>query len=353
MSPSYPRRFLPQLEGLRGVAATGVLLTHVGFQTGLSQHSVLGAIVARFDYFVAIFFALSAFLLWRGFRLDGYYLRRAARILPAYWVVVLVVLALVPAAFGTSPLESLSTLTFTQIYFPDFLAGGLTHLWSLCVEVAFYVALPGIFLLVRRLQSRRARVGVFVLLGGLGLVWAGMPWPEPGVNFQIFPPSYLPWFVVGLIAAEFEGELLLPNWARVVAWPVALTVCWVAGQEWFGPLGLEHPGPAAFVRRVVGGTVFAAVLLLPYALGRTQGVLASRPAVTVGTWSYSVFLWHLPVLTFVIPLSGVNLFSGELGDFSGVAALTIVVSIAVAAASYEWIEAPARAWVKDRGRRRR
>lgn len=353
MSPSYPRRFLPQLEGLRGVAATGVLLTHVGFQTGLPQQSILGAIVARFDYFVAIFFALSAFLLWRGFHLDGYYVRRAGRILPAYWVLVVAVLAFVPEAFGTSPLESVSTLTLTQIYFPDYLAGGLTHLWSLCVEVAFYIALPGLFLLARRIASRKARVLLFVALAALGLVWAGVPWPEPGVNFQIFPPSYLPWFMVGLIAAEFEGTVVLPAWTKVIAWPLALVVCWVAGQAWFGPLGLEHPGPGAFVRRVLGGMVFAAVLLVPYALGRPDGLLATRPAVTVGTWSYSVFLWHLPVLTFVIPLSGLHLFSGQLGDFFGVAALTVVASVVVAAASYEWVEEPARRWVNRWARSRK
>lgn len=344
-----PPRFLPQLEGLRAVAAVGVVLTHVGFQTGLSQGTVVGAIVARFDYFVAVFFALSAFLLWRGFRREGYYRRRAARILPAYWSCVVVVLAFVPAAFGTSPLVSLTTLTLTQIYFADHLAGGLTHLWSLCVEVAFYAVLPVIFALGQRTASRRRRIAMFMALALVGLAWAGLPWPQPGVNFQIFPFSYLPWFVVGLIAAECEGRVRLPQWCRLLAWPLALLVCWVAAQEWFGPLGLEHPSPAAFVRRIVGGTVFAALVLFPYAWGRPTGVLATPWIVRLGTWSYSLFLWHLPVLSFVLPLAGVNLFSGSVGDFLSVSLLTVAASIVVAAASYAWIEQPARAWLAVRG----
>lgn len=367
-------RFLAQLEGLRAVAALGVLITHVGFQTGLSQRSVLGAIVARFDYFVAIFFALSAFLLWRNFRREGYYLRRAARILPAYWVLVAVSLALVPASFGTSPQVGLTTLTFTQIYFPDHLAGGLTHLWSLSVEVAFYVALPVLYRLAHRAgsagdQGRRRRIAFMLALGCLGLAWAGTPWPDPGttndagqtfagVNFQIYPLSYLPWFAVGMIVAELEGRVTVPAWWRRVAWPVAAVICWVAGQEWFGPLGLVHPSPLEFVRRILGGTLFAAVLLVPYALGRPDsdpghrrfgkgyGLLSTPALVQVGTWSYSIFLWHLPVLSFVLPVAGINLFSGSIVDFVVVAVLTVALSIVVAWISYEWVEKPARDWIR-------
>ena len=60
----HRRGFKPQLEGLRGVSAVAIMTTHVAFQTGIDPHSHIGAILGRFDYFLAVFFAFSAYLLW-------------------------------------------------------------------------------------------------------------------------------------------------------------------------------------------------------------------------------------------------------------------------------------------------
>src|SRR6266516_1997197 len=92
-----PGRSLPMLDGLRAVAALAVLLTHVAFQTGEVARAAGGAVLARLDAGVAVFFVLSGFLLYRPYalaRASGtprpsirrYVLRRAARILPAYWL---------------------------------------------------------------------------------------------------------------------------------------------------------------------------------------------------------------------------------------------------------------------------
>jgi len=59
------RSFLPAVEGMRACAAIGVVITHVAFQTGHSS-GVDGRLFGRFDLAVAVFFALSGFLLWRG-----------------------------------------------------------------------------------------------------------------------------------------------------------------------------------------------------------------------------------------------------------------------------------------------
>lgn len=59
------RSFLPHVEGMRACAAMGVVITHVAFQTGHST-GVGGRLWGRFDLAVAVFFALSGFLLWRG-----------------------------------------------------------------------------------------------------------------------------------------------------------------------------------------------------------------------------------------------------------------------------------------------
>ena len=99
-----PRAFIPALEGMRGMAALGVLVTHVAFQTGTSGMAVLGPILERFDMAVAVFFALSGFLLWRPHaaaahglgrapRTSRYLLHRVARVMPASSVGCTVVMA--------------------------------------------------------------------------------------------------------------------------------------------------------------------------------------------------------------------------------------------------------------------
>ncbi|WP_048589331.1 acyltransferase family protein [Corynebacterium pseudotuberculosis] len=349
MSPSYPsrtRNFLPQLEGLRGVAAIGVLLTHTAFQTGVSQSEIAGAILARFDFFVAVFFGLSAFLLWRGNHPGSplsYFRRRAIRILPAYWACVLLVFAFLPDSFGSGWRTIVTTLTLTQIYPAHSLAGGLTHLWSLSVEVAFYLFLPALVWALRG-ASKSMRLLCFLGFFALGIGWAAVPWPldiAGGINFQLFPPSYAPWFAVGLIAAELEGTKITAWRGFNVTWPwwmLALGVTWAAGQPWFGPQGLTHPTPGEFVRKILAGALFGALILLPYAWrtgGAQRSILGSRLLLTLGRWSYSLFLWHLPVLSVVFPLLGIAPFSGH---FLLVTVVCFVGSVIVAAVSFTLVE---------------
>ena len=72
------RSFLPAVEGMRACAAMGVVVTHVAFQTGHSS-GVDGRLFGRFDLAVAVFFALSGFLLWRGHAAAARDLRHSAR----------------------------------------------------------------------------------------------------------------------------------------------------------------------------------------------------------------------------------------------------------------------------------
>ncbi|MEJ5927778.1 acyltransferase [Corynebacterium sp. H128] len=340
--------FLPQLEGLRAVAAFGIMLTHVAFQSGMRPNSVL----ARFDFFVPVFFALSAFVLWRRYESTSswrtYFQHRAVRILPAYWVAVVGVFLLLPDAFGTSISTICANLVLAQIYVPDALAPGLTHLWSLCVEVTFYLVLPVIAWGLRRFRSR-TRIRVILASCALSLLWPFLPFvadsPAPGLaNLQIFPISYVCWFAVGLIAAELEGRVRVPGpwWAY---WALGLAVAWGAAQSWFGPLGLEHPSPAAFVRRVLAGALFGALFLLPVALAPGPRVLASPMAQLLGKWSYAVFLWHVPMLSWAFPLLGVPPFSGH---FVLVLVMTVALTVPVAAASYYFVEEPVLRWSKYR-----
>ena len=102
-------------------------------------------------------------------RATGHYLRsRVVRIMPAYLVAVVVILTLLPDSDHASPTVWLANLTLTQIYVPLTLTGGLTQMWSLSVEVSFYLALPVLALLARRMPVG-ARVPVIAALGGAQL----------------------------------------------------------------------------------------------------------------------------------------------------------------------------------------
>lgn len=324
---------LPELDGLRAVAALGIVVTHVAFQTATAS-----PLLERFDYFVAVFFALSAFLLARGPRRPGYFSRRVARIAPAYLVCVAVVLLTLPPVGAA---QAAANLTLTQLYVPHSLIDGLTHLWSLAVECAFYLVLPAYLALGSRGRGRVVFAAVVV-----GLAW---PWLVRGlydpqaVNMQIWPPSYAPWFAVGLVLAELERTGVRYAGPR---WPFALTalpVAWFAGVV--GPPGLTHPTPREFNARVILGTLFAALVVAPYALGPREAgtLLSSAPARTVGRWSYSIFLWHVAVLYWVFPVLGMPLFGGH---FMLVLAATVVGTLAVAYVSYELVEVPGARFIR-------
>lgn len=323
---------IPALDGLRAVAALGVLITHVSFQTATGI-----AILERFDYFVAVFFALSAFVLWRRGLKPGYYRNRFARLAPAYLLCVTAVIALLPEASSLSLTTIVANLTATQIYFSDGLAPGLTHLWSLSIEIAFYLVLP---LLVALRPRWWAIVGVAV--ASLGWGWIA-EYIGGDVNAQIWPPAYISWFAVGMLAAECEGKI--PVWCerlfrrRWIWWSLAGVCLWVASRPWFGPPGLVHPEPGEFARRILFGALFAACVVVPYALA--PGGLEGPKIQALGKWSYSIFLWHVAVLAIAFPILGINHFSGSLIDALIILTFTLVVTVVISAACYELVETPA------------
>ena len=148
---SQPDRTFPTLNAVRGIGALMVLTTHAAFNTGQILRGWPGGALARLDFGVPLFFVLSGFLLSRPFFLAigrgerhpshrHYLWKRALRILPLYWVVVCVALLFDPANQGLGWQVWVRQLTLTQLYFPTLLPQSLTQMWSLCTEVAFYVA---------------------------------------------------------------------------------------------------------------------------------------------------------------------------------------------------------------------
>ncbi|OBI47714.1 acyltransferase [Mycobacterium sp. E787] len=350
------RSFLPAVEGMRACAAMGVVVTHVAFQTGHST-GVAGRLFGRFDLAVAVFFALSGFLLWRGHAAaarglaprprTGHYLRsRAVRIMPAYVVAVVVILTLLPDSDHASPTVWLANLTLTQIYVPLTLTGGLTQMWSLSVEVSFYLALPVLALLARRLPAA-ARVPAIAALAALSLAWAWVPLDSGTWNNPLdWPPAFFSWFAAGMLLAEWvHSGIGLPHRLarhRVLMAAIAVAAYLVAASPLAGPAGLAVGSAAQFAVKTAMGALVAFALVAPLVLDRPDTphrVLGSMTMVTLGRWSYGLFIWHLAALDMVFPVLGIFAFTGRMPS---VLALTLVFGWAIAAVSYGLVESPCR-----------
>ncbi|OBI51884.1 acyltransferase [Mycobacterium kyorinense] len=350
------RRFLPAVEGMRACAAIGVVITHVAFQTGHSS-GVDGRLFGRFDLAVAVFFALSGFLLWRGHAAaarglgsrpsTGHYLRsRVVRIMPAYVVAVVVILTLLPDADHPSLTVWLANLSLTQVYVPLTLTAGLTQMWSLSVEVTFYLALPILALLAGRLPVR-ARVPVIAGLGIASWFWGWIPYHAPaGLNPLNWPPAFFSWFAAGMLLAEWVySPAALPHRLarrRVLMAVVAVTAYLVASSPLAGPAGLTPSTAGQFAVKTAMGALLAAALVAPLVLDRpdtSHRILATAPMVTLGRWSYGIFIWHLAALTIVFPVIGEFSFRGHMPL---VLVLTLIFAIAIAAVSYALVESPCR-----------
>ena len=163
------------LTGIRAVAAILVMATHAAYATGKYTHGYVGLVYSRMEIGVPIFFVLSGFLLFgpwvNAVAKDGpapsvrrYAWHRVRRIMPAYVVTVLVAYLVYHFRMaGPNPghtwMGLFRNLTLTHIYTDNYLYSyphqGLTQMWSLAVEVAFYAALPLLAYLLLVLLCRR------------------------------------------------------------------------------------------------------------------------------------------------------------------------------------------------------
>lgn len=366
----------PHLDGLRALAALLVLVSHVGFWTGRTGDGFLGGLLTRGDSGVAVFFALSAFLLagpwWcRAQReprpsLTSYAARRAARLLPAYALVLAAVL--LGAAYGLGGgLHSVGHV-LSQLFLVQGYTGrtyqAFSQTWSLTTEVAFYALLPLAADLVARLRVRSAGHAL-VLCGALlcgGLVVQALSAPRGGSTLAAALATsiagHAAWFAVGLAVlvlrtaplperARGWWEVLTDGPTTMLA--VAATAYVVAATPLAGPRGLVSPTVGQAVVKELLYAVVAGALLL--AATAPKGVLASLLDTGVarrfGEMSYGIFLWHLLALQVVYAVTGLTLFSGQFG-----LVLVAVGSSTLLAASLSWrfVERPILTRVQARTR---
>jgi peptidoglycan/LPS O-acetylase OafA/YrhL len=388
LRPSTGAR-LPGIEGVRAVAACSILLWHSWLYSSPSgvpvDHALLSHVVPDLQYGVTIFFTLSGFLLYRPFaavvlRNEGHlgisrYLRnRALRILPAYWFVLLVaggVLGgllvrrdgqLVAGSFHSWQ-DVGRTATLTQNYSPRSVGTGVAPAWSLAVEVVFYLVLPVLALaaygLAKRARSRaQRRLAVLAPAAALLCVgWSGKAvaaWVVAGppaqwgatwhsvveLSFWGMADLFCFGMVLGVLFVEVQDQVVrLPRrwWPATASAALALYLAVSVGTA---NEQLSYLPSNTVV--ALAATLALALVVLPTAARerRTalQRSLESLPFFTVGTISYSIFLWQVPVIFW---LRAHHLVLAGLGGLIVNTLLLLTVTLALSFATYLFIEAPA------------
>jgi peptidoglycan/LPS O-acetylase OafA/YrhL len=353
MSTGKANNRLLALDGLRGLACAGIVLLHVwmydhGVAGGGGEKNLLDLVIGELRLAVPLFFALSGFLVYRPFvaaALDGrgapslrtYAVRRAARILPAYWVTVIGAFFLLRAIDHPSqvPAGQLPAfLLFAQNQDPDTVNRLDPPLWTLCVEVSFYLLVPLVGLLALWLGRARGRqlalVGALAALGAALIAAAALAhWPHTTTTSLV---TNLTSFAAGMFGAALvhRRELRRTTALAMLLAGVALIVgdgVWHAGaigSQQLRDIGADQPAALGF------GLVIAAL----HGSQLRAGPLATAPLTTMGTLSYAAYLWHFPM---IYALRHFELWPGNLALAY---AATMAVTCTIALVSWRVLEQP-------------
>jgi peptidoglycan/LPS O-acetylase OafA/YrhL len=353
----------PALDGLRGLSAVALVIYHAGIITSFNVLNALGGVTARLNVGVAVFFALSGFLLYRPFvaarrgggrtvDLPRYYRRRIVRIVPAYWVVLAVIL-IVPGIIaqnpGLAPLRSGELwryALFVQVYDADTVAFGLGQAWTLCVEVVFYALLPLLAWAATRAPSVRWEIGGLVMLSAASFAARMITHAAGDILPSVWLAGTFTWLAVGMVLAVLSVEVQCGRWRGA---PLAL--CWgIAGVVFtacaFGGLprdAAETYTSAQFAGEHFGYAVFTVLLLAPLVVGTPPAWLTRLAGSAMARWlgaaSYGVYLWHIIVL-FALKANGAEEWSTG-NAMLVIAPLAIVGALMLGIASYLIVERPA------------
>lgn len=330
------------IDGLRCVAVVSVLLSHLDLSWGA------GGFVG-----VDVFFVISGFLITGiiarelsvgSYSILRFYERRARRILPALFVTLIVSFGLGAIALGPDQLVSLALsavatvafasniwfwLTSSGYFGADVKLEPLLHTWSLGVEEQFYIFFPVLLWIVYRAAPRRLAL-VVAGLAGVSLVVAvrQVGSGDPQAAFYLLPSRI---WELGLGALIALAPPPVPRGTGLRAGLAVLAFAAILVPVPLYTSATPFPGLAA-LPPVVG----AAALIWLHGTGETpiKALLSSRPFVAIGLVSYSLYLWHWPVIVYT------KVMLGPLTPAAAVACA--VASLVLAVLSWRFVERPFR-----------
>ncbi|MDX6616819.1 MAG: hypothetical protein QOD60_1910 [Solirubrobacterales bacterium] len=341
------------LDGIRAVAVLAVIAYHLNFHW--ARGGKLG---------VGVFFTLSGYLItdlllghWEktgGLELKNFWIRRARRLLPALFVMLLVVTVLT-ALFDAAHLADFrkqflgaalyvsnwQTIVDHGSYFSRFTPPlPLDHLWSLAIEEQFYLVWPWLLWAGVRWVHNRNRLAMLTLAGAIasavamGLLYTKGQDPTrvyEGTDTRAFELLFgaavaFVWPTSALSTRIGDGARKMLDAAGAVALVGILVLVATTGS--YSPFLY----PWGFVLLSIATAVLVAVVVHP--ASRVGRYLGWEPLRWVGVRSYGIYLWQWPIIVFTSPAGGgINLLRG-----AGQVALTFLV----ASLSWRWIEEPIR-----------
>jgi peptidoglycan/LPS O-acetylase OafA/YrhL len=351
---------MPGLDGLRALAVSAVVAYHLGF--GWASGGLLG---------VAVFFTLSGYLITDlllaqfssgKLRLADFWLARARRLLPALFLMLIVVTVWVwiadqsqldvvrnqvgaAAVYMSNWWQSFQHISYFARFGPP---SPLNHLWSLSVEEQFYVLWPWLLLLgVHLVKERRRPIRIRPRLAGLTLILAVISAIEMSV---LFAPSIDPSRVY--YGTDTRAFGLLIGAALAMVWPSRSLTTKVGAHargimDGLGVLGLVVIGLLVWRTNQYSTSLYhgdlvllsvataLAVAALAHPAARLGRVLGWGPMRWVGVRSYGIYLWHAPIIILTTPAinRGVNPIR---------ATLQVAATVAIAALSWRYVEEPIR-----------
>lgn len=385
--PGNPR--FPLIDSVRAIAVLAVLVYHVTSITGEINKPVIGdVIVVSGVQALSVLFMTSGFLLYRPFvraRAAGrklpsrrrYLRRRMLRILPAYWF-ALTALAIFPGVVGAFSGDWWRYYFFLQLYSTRTQAG-IPVAWTLCVEMSFYLVLPVWATAIRRVRigsgpsawlwSELTPLAAVALLGCVIQIAGARLLVATTVSSSLL--GNCTWIALGMALAVVTVDLHQrerpPRWVGFVTKHPGFS--WLAAAGCLAGLAaVLHPGgllqiivtlntkqpylrSLASIVLTFGLCVFlvAPALFGDHGGGLTRRVLGWRPLMWIGMIAYSVYLWHLDVVSLLGLKSDPGFYSASgLGLAHKITfeptlvllVLTIAITLAIAAISYYFIELP-------------
>jgi peptidoglycan/LPS O-acetylase OafA/YrhL len=346
MQPSAPAtshiRYRPEIDGLRAIAVTAVVVLHAGFTT-------FGGGFTGVD----IFFVISGYLITLGllnnlqerrFSIVAFYERRARRILPALLFVLLActcyaIIRLSPHDIPRFVRSLLAVLAFgSNIYFsyntgyfdPGASETPLLHTWSLGVEEQFYILFPIVLWLTWVATRRSIPILLAAILIG-SFIWSDAAAHNEPAHAFYWLQSRAWELCLGSIIAWVE-------WKKLPAPPRALReVAALAGLIAIGYAIMAYTEVTPFPGRYALAPVLGAGAIIAFATRETAVArcLSNRVFVAIGLISYSLYLWHQPIIVFarmtqIDPIPNVG------------SALLVAISFVFAWLTWKYVERPFR-----------
>ena len=356
-----PTRREPSLDGLRGLAVLLVYIDHYGGGLKSSHAAVraFGYVTEACWVGVAVFFALSGFLitgsLWDSIGerhwLRNFYARRALRIFPLYYVVLLgsLLAAIVAGTYAANLLGFVIPALFLQdmpvlAAITDNLAGPakLYHLWTLAIEEHFYLLWPLLLLAARtRRRALQMCLAVVVLSAAFHVYVFSIAVPHPSLALDVFPLTQFGTLALGAwLALMLRGDA----WHTVQRYAAAilalgligfLAVSYAAGTA-VQSTRLQLAFGLFFVSLAAAATIPLAMRNSPF-----RSILSIAPLRFLGTVSYGFYLFHIVFETAFDHLASHLTHATDGQSFQAARfVLAFPITLALAWLSYRFLELP-------------